>query len=456
MKEESVIGKFIINGKLHLESPLIIGSGRDEFVDIEVLKDETGVPFIPATSVIGVLRHYFEDNFPENKGDDFNYFWGISEKRNADTQKSIQSAFICHDLYAHEAKIRVRDGVRIDPSKQIAADEAKYDFEIIEKGAIFNLLWEVTLRQIYNKDSFKRMLATIMFPLKNGTISIGAKTNNGFGKCVLKDINVTEFDFKEKEDVYKWLMQDFSHGKPDIDSEPYKKNSNIFSIEGRFAVKNSIIIRAYSEKFDMPDATNITSNGEFVLPGTSLKGAIRNRALKILKTFMNEGAEKKINHLFGIAGKKENDEKIKSRVQVEERVIKSVKPELQTRIKIDRFTGGTVKTALFNSMPLWNENEQDESIIIKINIRDYQNWEAGLMLQVLKDIWCEDLPIGGEKNVGRGILKGISAIIEWENRETHERRKLEIKSGEKGVLFSDESAAKELNDFASNFQMGAI
>lgn len=80
MKEESVIGKFIINGKLHLESPLIIGSGRGELVDIEVLKDETGIPFIPATSIIGVLRHYFEDNFPENKVDDFNYFWGVSQK----------------------------------------------------------------------------------------------------------------------------------------------------------------------------------------------------------------------------------------------------------------------------------------------------------------------------------------------------------------------------------------
>jgi len=81
------------------------------------------------------------------------------------------------------------------------------------------------------------------------------------------------------------------------------------------------------------------------------------------------------------------------------------------RIKIDRFTGGTIKTALFNTMPLWSNNEQNKSVTINMDVIKYNPWEAGLMLQVLKDLWCEDLPIGGEKNVGRGILKGICAKI---------------------------------------------
>ncbi len=463
MNNESLIGKIIIKGKLNLESPLIIGSGINEFIDIEVLKDENGEPFIPATSLIGVLKHYFENDISEKIGDDSDYFWGMSEKMNSDTQKSIQSSFICHDLCSSGAKIKIRDGVCINPENQTAKDEGKYDFEIVDKGAVFDLFWEVTLRRIYNKDNFRRILATIIEPLMSSKIAIGAKTNSGFGKIALKNLEVIEFDFSKKDDVYRWLKTDFSHGISYLDPKQYisySKKTDVFSIEAKFALVNSIIIRAYSEKPDLPDAVNITSNEEFVLPGTSLKGAIRNRALKILKTIKNDGAEQKINQLFGIAGKNKGREKIeshKSRVQVEEKVIKNALPELQNRIKTDRFTGGTIKTALFNSMPLWGWNEQNESIIVNISIRDYQPWEAGLMLQVLKDMWCEDLAIGGEKNVGRGILKGTSALIRWQNKNQQEIE-LEIKSEEKGIIFSmkksgeTEKAIKELNEFAISIQ----
>lgn len=455
-----MIGKIIIRGKLYLESPLIIGSGINEFIDIEVLKDENGMPFIPATSLIGVLKDYFKNNISENIGDDSDYFWGMSEKINSVTQKSIQSSFICHDLYSTEGKINIRDGVCINPINQTAKDKGKYDFEIVDKGAVFDLFWEVTLREIYNKDIFRRIIATIIEPLMSSKIAIGAKTNSGFGKVALKNIEVIEFDFSKKDDVYRWLKKDLSHGISYLDAKQYisySKKIDVFSIEAKFALVNSIIIRAYSEKPDLPDAVNITSNGEFVLPGTSLKGAIRNRALKILKTVKNDGAEQKINQLFGIAGENEGKKKIKSRVKVEERVIRNTLPELQNRIKIDRFTGGTIKTALFNSMPLWSGNELNESVIVNISIRKYKNWEAGLMLQVLKDLWCEDLAIGGEKNVGRGILKGISALIRWQNKNQQERE-LEIKAAGKGITFfmkkSDETeqAVKELNEFAKSIQ----
>lgn len=460
MKDESLVGKIIIKSKLNLESPLIIGSGSKEFIDIEVLKDENGKPYIPATSLIGVLKHYFENNMSENIGDDSDYFWGMSEKINSNTQKSIQSSFICHDLYPIGAKIKIRDGVCIDPENQTAKDKGKYDFEIVDKGAVFDLFWEVTLRKIYNKDTFRRILSTIIEPLMTSRIAIGAKTNSGFGKIALNNLEVIEFDFSNKDDVYRWLKKDFSHGISYLDPKKYisySKKNDVFSIEAKFALVNSIIIRAYSEKPDLPDAVNITSNGEFVLPGTSLKGAIRNRASKILKTIKNDGAEQKIDQLFGIAGENEGKEEIKSRVQVEEKVITNALPELQNRIKIDRFTGGTIKTALFNSMPLWGGNEPRDSVIVNISIRNYEPWEAGLILQVLKDIWCEDLAIGGEKNVGRGILKGISALIRWQNKNQQEIE-LKIEAEKNGIIFSmknsdkTEQAIKELNEYAKSIQ----
>ena len=50
---------------------------------------------------------------------------------------------------------------------------------------------------------------------------------------------------------------------------------------------------------------------------------------------------------------------------------------------------------------------------IKITVNNYEDYEAGLMLLVLKDLWTGDLPIGGEKAIGRGVLTGKKASISW-------------------------------------------
>lgn len=448
MEDATITGKTIVIAKLELESPLMIGSGQDEFADIEVMKDKKGKPFIPATSLTGVLRHYFEENISDKNDPNFECFWGTHKKTsNAEEEKEeFQSSFICRDLHTNDAKIRIRDGVKIDPRTQTALYKAKYDFEVIEKGAKFDLFWEVTLRKNNSKEIYDQILASLIEALEDRTIPIGAKTNSGFGKCKLTNLQIFDFDFSSPKDVLKWLKQDFKDGKSKIDAELFELQSNVFTIDAKFAVKNSIIIRSYSEEVDMTDATSLTSAGKFVLPGTSLKGAIRHRALKILKTICpvdslkKEIPEQKIDELFGKAGK--DTEPIKGRVLVEEKEINNIEPVLQNRIKIDRFTGGTIKSALFDSMPLWSKKDDSESVDVSIKIRDYKPWEAGLMMQVLKDLWCEDLAVGGEKSVGRGVLNGLYARIKWNDKE------LVITPSKKGLNFSDESAVSELNDFA--------
>ena len=162
MEDATITGKTVVIAKLELKSPLVIGSGQDEFADIEVMKDKKGDPFIPATSLTGVLRHYFEENISDKNNPNFECFWGTPKKTSNDEEEKeeFQSSFICRDLhtdpYTDDAKIRIRDGVKIDPRTQTALDKAKYDFEIIEKGAKFNLFWEVTLRKNNSKETYGR------------------------------------------------------------------------------------------------------------------------------------------------------------------------------------------------------------------------------------------------------------------------------------------------------------
>lgn len=527
--------KIIVKGKLRLDSPLIIGSGQSNLSDIEILKDDSEKPYIPSTSLCGVLRHYFEDNFSDiiNKQQS-NYFWGIhrpdkkylfcweeipgndnirliefliqnfnikwvktakieknddgktiivtseknvlslilnDEKTNIDLKINdiiidnfivkaekdklniyfmdieIESALLCHDLYTENSRIniKVRDGIKIDAKNGCAVDAGKFDYEVVEPGIQFNLFWEVPIRQKFDLITFRKIIATLISKLERGELSLGAKTNNGFGKCTLIDTKIFEFDFKQKEDVLQWLRQDFVNGKKKLEEVPYIKDENIFSIEAYFGIKSSFIVRSYPSDPAQPDAVHLSSNEKPILPGTSLKGAIRKRAIKIAKTLCIPYAEDKINELFGTV---DMDRKInkKSRILVEETIIdiENVVPELQNRIKIDRFTGGTIKSALFESMPLWNVNNSN-SVTVKLMIKDFKGWEVGLLMLILKDLWTEDLPIGGEKNVGRGILSGNMAIIKWNKKE------LKIEKVDGKLKFSSITDAEELNGFVKQF-----
>jgi len=91
---------------------------------------------------------------------------------------------------------------------------------------------------------------------------------------------------------------------------------------------------------------------------------------------------------------------------------------IHSRIKIDRFTGGALGTALFNFQPLWPK-EGNSKIALTLRVKDCACWEAGLMMLVIKDLWTGDLSLGGEKNIGRGVLKGSKVKITY-GKDTYE------------------------------------
>jgi len=400
-------GKIVLTGQLKNISPLHIGNASNDRSDMDVLLDKHNKPFIPASSLCGILRHKISLNI-----DDENYFWGFKADKNDNKIDGKQSIIKCMDLECEKFKLKIRDGIKINNQKGLI--DNKFDYEIVEPGAIFNLKMEFSFTDDYEQ-SVKRMASTF-YTILDKSIQIGAKTNSGFGKVkLIKDnINIYLFDFKNKEDVYNWLTQNLSvknlvtHetlGIPIEISAP-----DLFTIEASLQLKNSIIVRSYSDMPDMPDSIHIQSNNKNILPGTSIKGAIRARAERIAKSL---GAESIIDKLFGYVDTV-NSKASKARIKIKEVILPNFVSELQTRIQIDRFTGGTIKSALFDSMPLFVDM-QKKVIKISISIPNCSKAEAGLLLLVLKDLWTGDLAVGGEKNIGRGVFKGIEALVKFGN-----------------------------------------
>jgi CRISPR/Cas system CSM-associated protein Csm3 (group 7 of RAMP superfamily) len=423
MPEEKVISRYILRGKLRLESPLLIGCGMKNGTDCPVLRDAEGIPYIPGTSLKGVLRHYFKCQFESDfASEDAEKFWGSERKKEAEgSPRSFQSSFFVSDLQPlGKPRIMVRDGIAIDGRRGVVKDRKKFDYEVIEPDIEFEFQAEVVLRKAFGRDTVIKMIALIMDSLKNGEVRIGAMTTKGFGRCRLLDAECLEYDFHNKEDVLNWLARETEHARR-LEMQLFKTSnvSRDLFLEVVLAIKNSLLIKSYSGKPQDPDAVHITSNGRAILPGTSIKGALRARSERIVNTL--GGSADSLKNLFGWAS--EDNEapsvKQKSRFIVEESVIREAETvkEQQTRIKIDRFTGGVMDSALFNSMPIWPKDQTHPMVDVKICILNCLDWEAGLLLLVLKDLWTGDLPIGGEKSIGRGVFAGITAKIRFKDEE---------------------------------------
>ena len=162
--ERKLKAVLVIKAILSNLSPFIIGKGKGDIIDIEILKDEEGNPYIPATSFVGALRHYIEEHYYKNSSS-WDYFWG---------SKDLQSHFIVSDLKLKENKtedlVQIRDGIAIDNKKGVATEKAKYDYEVVNKKCKFELKAEVKLREGQNLNDILSIIKTSIAELKEGKI----------------------------------------------------------------------------------------------------------------------------------------------------------------------------------------------------------------------------------------------------------------------------------------------
>jgi CRISPR/Cas system CSM-associated protein Csm3 (group 7 of RAMP superfamily) len=438
-----VNGKLVLTGKLKLLSPLLIGSGNNDSTDIDVILDGGGKPFITFTSFIGALKHHLKNNYDGVTDDDINNLFGFAENDNAKGSSIRGTDFFLSN--SPEKILATRDGIKINLSTGIVKDKAKYDYQVVEKGSEFDFNLEASYPvltqdndstiELVSKNTILTYFATIVELLKikdessETGLRIGAKTNNGLGKVILRDEKLFDYDFSKPAHIIKWLKRE----EPEplsLPTESFIRKHDDLIIDAYLNLKTSLIQRSYNDEPSMPDASHIQSNGEDILAGSGTKGAVIARAKRIVNTIWKEDDKNKKVFLDSLLGDVdetgETKRAIKGKLMIEERKLPAYTAELHARIKIDRFTGGTINSALFDSMPLFNTKEirelpetdlKEKYTRLTIRIKDCTEAEAGLMLLVLKDLWTGDLAIGGEKGIGRGVFEGKLATVKFRNEE---------------------------------------
>jgi len=432
--------RVVVEADVILDTPAHLGSGdspEDTVIPLLVDPYDEISPLLPGASIAGALRaHLLAQQIGyrkiEQTDTDAEKLFGSIHNDTPDDRKLFQSRVIVNDSIGRwdqaVSASDVRRGVKLVRETHTAEDKFLYTHEIWNAGTVFPIHCELL---IYETDLEIRpaMISAFVAALNglaDGSIRIGARKQRGFGKLRVETWRVREFDLREPTDLIVWLRL----GKENLtkaagvktgselpklfeDVSAYELDARQMAIlKATFAIDGSLLIRQY----EADHAVHLTAiHGTVEAPivsGTSLAGALRSRMHKIAATLHgDETAVKWITELFGTEVDNQREGGIQaSRVQVDETLIEGTPPDwVQARVSIDRFTGGALDGALFTEKPIFGVN----GVVVTLNLRliNPEPGEIGLLLLALKDLWTGDLPIGGERSIGRGRLQGIKADL---------------------------------------------
>lgn len=449
--DDVVMRRLYARGIWKLESVAHFGGDDIGVADMCLLKNETGNPFIPAASIAGAARSFLArqrkpwNTYKEKgEGKSLKRFFGGDMRQDqpqSKKNKETMSALIVADsvCISEQTKTSIRDGVSIDIKSGTAKTGAKYDVEVVERGAEFELNLECVIRCIDDrpglkggekKPNLKELFLALLHAFQQGDIRLGARTRRGYGRGKVADWEIRDLKMKDPQDVMAWLRDDsWSRPKSCLSPKPLSTDQRrYFRIEADFELRTSLLIRSVSVEPEAPDMVHLQSDGKPVVPGTSFAGAFRHRATLIANTISFSGEV--VKKMFGFVDEKKINSSRQpaaqaSRVRIEERLVKNVETRWQHRVAIDRFTGGSLQSALFNEKPIYplnikklKNNMIRPNIRLRLTLEEPDEAEIGLLLLTLRDFWCGHAALGGETSNGRGTLRGIKAELKFKDSDS--------------------------------------
>ena len=493
--QDAVVRRLYARGTWKLDSAAHFGGEESGIADMCLLRDHSGNPFIPAASIAGAARNYLarkkmiwmeysQPNSINQEPELLIRLFGGSQETDAMSTLIVADA----KCMSEDVNTYIRDGVRIVRESGTAADGAKYDVEVVERGTEFQFKFQCIIREVDNTLELTELFLAMLYGFQQGDIQLGARTRRGYGQGKVKSWDVYDLRMNNPQHVLAWLQD-----KPESIKKRHLKprplltdQRKYFRIEADFQLVSSLLIRSASTepdetdsehlhsngksndtddiKYKVSDMVHLHSNGKPIIPGTSFTGAFRHRANLIADAIgweADENDEDLVCEMFGPIHKQ--DSKVKqqtdlwaSRVTIEEHIVENVKPQWQDRVAIDRFTGGSLQSALFNEKPAYPcpiKAETETNVRLSLILEEPEKAEIGLLLLTLRDFWYGHAALGGETSNGRGTLQGITAKLIYKddpNPENTKEWKLQHKDKRMTIECDDEGFLQSCVDKAQN------
>lgn len=348
----------------------------------QVLRRRDGTAFIQGTSLAGAMRSWLEQQEPPECALADSLF-GCPDQAGHLT--------VSDALFDRQSDSFTRPRLHIDPVSATGKDGGKFDVAHMGAGSKlqFTLVWQGNWEQKHELDTVKKLLGAI----HAGEICLGAQKTNGFGRLALT-VRHRQFHLKHEADRRAWLANDW---KGEILALPAAASSGRvkFTVTGRagsILVKTAPVVDGGGRaKTYTP---SLSEKGKAVLPGSSVKGAVRARVEYIAKVLGID--PNRTERYFGREGRGE-DNGLPGLVRFEDGVLSGHKRKI-SRIRIDRFTGGVQRQGLFTEEPI--------SCAVTLTVTAPEEPVlCALLVYALRDLGLGLYHLGSGWAVGRGRIE---------------------------------------------------
>lgn len=441
--------RFIARIVLEATTPIAIGSGEKEInTDSAVLRDVNGLPYIPGSTLAGVIRHALEEVGAEpldlffgfQKGDEghgseilFSDAKMVgAEGKAIDGLVQIKADKHYKDFYSNYMNLPVRQHVRIG-NKGVAEKHGKFDEEVVYKGTRFAFEIEV-LSQSKECGQFQKVLDA----LSAAEIRFGHGGRKGFGKVqVVKEQSFMRcsLNLKNPSDL-DWylnhtsnLAEPFEGGESIVSNESSKsvvynltlKPVDFFLFGAAYGDEDADIVPVKEDVVVWTDDSkpNFEKKQQMLIPASSIKGALAHRVAyhynRLRHRYADNATPEEIKAwteqneacvaLFGLAVGKD----IKRGNVLFEDIIEPMtqyEDKLFNHVAIDRFTGGALQGALFHEKATYGQGKEFTTKITLLKTDFDDEYIIKAFESALKDLTEGRLPLGGGVNKGHGCFKG--------------------------------------------------
>ena len=450
--------RYRITGTLTAASPVHVGGlGGNEDADLALAVNGGGQYYLPGTSLAGALRAWMETIDAEAA----QYLWGPKKEQQDDSGGhasfiSIEDAVATSDETIEE----IRDGVAIDRYWGSAAGRMKYDRAILPRGTSFT--FELTLeRAAHLTDEvwqrYHRAFSQLLSALKAGHVPIGAAKTRGLGRVQLSDLAIHEQQLRTRQGMLNALQQG---GTPLAESAFLTEGNSGPPAQLEATVHwrpiDPVMVKAEGTGMAvdiLPLVSGVDGAVAFVLPGSSIKGALRTQAERIVRTVLRQDIPETfgrqlqvslVSTLFGTAARLDERkrqlgqiaalgiedcyaEHAMSREQWQAVAEATKTDDLSTRLQqaglphaqqvfhvaVDRWTGGAAEGQLYSALEpsgfAW------QPIQLQLNLQRLQHrFEAeggpeplvssALLMLLLRDLMRSSIPLGYGTNRGMGAI----------------------------------------------------
>ncbi|HLH71458.1 MAG TPA: RAMP superfamily CRISPR-associated protein [Candidatus Dormibacteraeota bacterium] len=292
--------RYELSARLRVVTALAVGSGAEERgVDLAVARDGRGRPYVPGTSLAGALRAW---SLLKGDQDRERRLWGWQSPDDAAqgwaSRIWVEDAAL--ELPQEAMMEEIRDGIAIDRRTGAAARGFKYERAVVPAGTTLALRLGCAVEPAHEAEALA-LLQEIRAGLRTGRLWLGAARSRGLGRLELVEGSdrLLRERLGTREEMLAALRRRVrrkpSEGERGQGEEVPETTEVRLAEPAELRLRlhwrplGPLMVRASADGLSvdsLPLTAAVDGTRALLLPGSSIKGALRARAERILRTLL--------------------------------------------------------------------------------------------------------------------------------------------------------------------------